>query len=473
MTSVWMRTPTAASLALSLVASVLGQTSNIDLSTIPPRDTVQLTIYNSEDLTLVRETRRVTFKPGMNPLQFSWANTLIDPSSVELRFRTHADALELVDTVFPHDKPQMLYWNVRSAFDGDAEVEISYFTSGISWNADYVLITDAAEERMRVESYVTIRNHSGEDYADAEIRLVVGTINLVEKIAELARRGIISWMDADAASRPMTELLGGGRQIRIGVVVDALGRADEARERKEIVKEGLSEYFLYTIEGTETVPNGWAKRIVSFDATQVPFAIKYRYRPQEYGDYLARIFLLRNDEKSKLGTTPLPDGIVRVFRENTDSTLSFVMQVSTPYIPIGQEIVLNTGADPEVLHELVRLRTWRDKFWFKRQGFDLYYSPEEGHRIEVRDTLAGWQEHRLFADRIRNYRNKPVEVEIRRAFDGDVSFSSSLAPTLQDYRTVQFSTVIAAGEKRDLKYHVLMRMGHLAKQNRVELSAGE
>ncbi|MBK9121162.1 MAG: hypothetical protein IPM18_16395 [Phycisphaerales bacterium] len=465
--------PVAVPVALFLLASAAAQTSNIDLSTIPPRDTVQLTIYNSEDLTLVRETRRVTFKPGMNPLQFSWANTLIDPSSVELRFRTHADALELVDTVFPHDKPQMLYWNVRSAFDGDAEVEISYFTSGISWSADYVLITDAAEERMRVESYVTIRNHSGEDYADAEIRLVVGTINLVEKIAELARRGMITETERHMVLGRERATEERARQIRGAVVIDALGLADAAAERKEIVKEGLSEYFLYTIEGTETVPNGWAKRIVSFDATQVPFAIKYRYRPQEYGDYLARIFLLRNDEKSKLGTTPLPDGIVRVFRENADGTLSFVVQVSTPYIPIGQEIVLNTGVDPEVIHELIRLRTWRDRFWFKRHGIDVYYSPEEGHRIEVRDTVAGWQEHRLFADRIRNYRNKPVEVEIRRVFDGDVTFISGLEPKLHDYRTVQFSTAIAAGEKRDLQYHVLMRMGYLAKQNRVELSAEE
>ncbi len=48
----------------------------------PSATTVQLTIYNSEDLTLVRETRTVTFKKGVNPLQFSWANTLIDPTSV-------------------------------------------------------------------------------------------------------------------------------------------------------------------------------------------------------------------------------------------------------------------------------------------------------------------------------------------------------------------------------------------------------
>ena len=38
--------------------AALGQ--NIDLSTVPRRATVQLTIYNSEDITLVRETRVVT-----------------------------------------------------------------------------------------------------------------------------------------------------------------------------------------------------------------------------------------------------------------------------------------------------------------------------------------------------------------------------------------------------------------------------
>ena len=43
---------------------------NVDLSTVPKRNTVQLTIYNSEDLTLVRETRTVTFKKGNNPQQF-------------------------------------------------------------------------------------------------------------------------------------------------------------------------------------------------------------------------------------------------------------------------------------------------------------------------------------------------------------------------------------------------------------------
>src|SRR3954453_22164485 len=117
-------------LALLIIAPLAVQARNVDLSTVPKRNTVQLTIYNSEDLTLVRETRTVTFKKGSNPLQFSWANTLIDPTSVELNFLTSADKLDVLDTTFPHDKPQMLYWNVQSEIDGEATLKIPYFRGG-------------------------------------------------------------------------------------------------------------------------------------------------------------------------------------------------------------------------------------------------------------------------------------------------------------------------------------------------------
>ena len=48
--------------AAALAARGRLQAENVDLSTVPKRESVQLTIYNSEDLTLVRETRKVSFK---------------------------------------------------------------------------------------------------------------------------------------------------------------------------------------------------------------------------------------------------------------------------------------------------------------------------------------------------------------------------------------------------------------------------
>ena len=130
-----------------LLASVPAWARNIDLVTLPPREAVQLTIYNSEDLTLVKETRSITFKKGMNRLQFYWANTLIDPTSVYFRPVEKEDQIEVLDTTFPADRPQVLIWNVGSKIEGQVKVEVSYFTSGISWAADYVMITDPERKR--------------------------------------------------------------------------------------------------------------------------------------------------------------------------------------------------------------------------------------------------------------------------------------------------------------------------------------
>src|SRR6476619_630901 len=157
-------------LIVLITACGFADAKNVDLSTVPKRNSVSLTIYNSEDLTLVRETRAVTFKKGVNPLEFSWANTLIDPTSVELKFLTHADKLDLLDTTFPHDKPQKLYWNVQSDMDGEATIQITYFTSGITWAADYVCIANKDETQMGFEGFVRVTNHSGEDYEDAQVR---------------------------------------------------------------------------------------------------------------------------------------------------------------------------------------------------------------------------------------------------------------------------------------------------------------
>ena len=244
------------------------------------------------------------------------------PHLVELRFLTSPDKLEVLDTTFPHDKPQMLYWNVQSEIDGEATVEITYFTSGISWSADYVLVADPDETEVGFEGFVRVFNNSGEEYEDAQVRLVVGKINLVEKIAQLARVPINAVPGLEDSRR---------RALRFDAAKDMMSLSyataggkgapadGEEAKPKEILKEGLSEYFIYTIEGTETVNNGWSKRMRSLKPVRVPLKIEYRYREPEYGPQLVRMYLMRNDVESKLGSTPLPDGYSASFA-TTDAT---------------------------------------------------------------------------------------------------------------------------------------------------------
>jgi hypothetical protein len=206
----------------------------------------------------------------------------------------------------------------------------------------------------------------------------------------------------------------------------------------------------------------------SFEGQTVPFKIQYRYRPAEYGDRLVRMYLLTNDKESKLGTTPLPDGTVRVFRENGRDGLSFQVAQPIKYVPIGDKIELNLGRDPEVIFELVKLRVWRDDVWMHVGGTDVFRRVDQpGLQIEVNSTVAGWDERSLFAQRIRNYTKKPIEVEIRRAFPGHVVFRSSLGAKSHDYRTVQYAAAVRPGQKADLPYEVLQHQGRNAKQNNV------
>ena len=457
--------------ALLLALGSIGLARNVDLSTVPRRDSVELTIYNSEDLTLVRETRAVTFKRGVNPLQFSWANTLIDPSSVHLRFLDHAEKLDLLDTTYPNDKPQMLYWNVQSEIDGQASVEITYFTSGITWSADYAGLADKAEKTMAVDGFVRVSNNSGEAYEDAHVRLVVGTINLVEKIAHLAHVSEEEVVRLKDETRNALRFESAKKAMQLG---DAFDARDDKRKEKEIIKEGLSEYFIFSIEGTETIPSGWSKRMRSLHADAVPMKIQYRYRPAEYGDRLVRMYLLANDKGSKLGDSPLPDGVVRIFRDNGRGGLSYLAAQQIKYIPIGDKIELNLGVDPNVRFELVKLRVWRDNLWLRVAGTNIFRQVGAGgFKLEAKSSVAGWDEHDVYAQRVSNYTATPIEVEIRRSFSGDATFRSRLNPTLQDYRTVQFTAPIEAGKTSDLLYETVYRQGHNAKQSRVTLEAGE
>jgi hypothetical protein len=464
--SCWLRTILAVViLALSVVPLAA---ENVDLSTVPSRSSVQLTIYNSEDITLVRETRAVTFRKGVNPLQFSWANTLIDPSSVELKFLTHPDKLDVLDTTFPHAKPQMLYWNVQSEFDGEAEIQITYFTSGITWSADYLCIADQTEQQMSLEGFVRVFNNSGEEYENAQVRLVVGTINLVEKIAQLAN------VTRDKVQEIELGRLGDLRKEAVTQFFSESEVAEDRMAEKQIVKEGLSEYFIYTIEGTETIQNGWSKRMRSFEAMQVPFQIEYRFRPQEYGEQLVRMYLLKNDAENKLGTTPLPDGVVRVFRDNGREGLSYLVQQAIKYVPIGDKIELNLGLDPEVLFELKKLKVSRDNLWLQINGRNEFRQiGDDAVKIEENSTLVGWDEREIYSQRIRNYSGKDIRLEVRRTWPGHVAFRSQLKPKLHDYQTVEFKAMGPSGKTLDLVFEIVRHQGHNAKQNNITLENAE
>jgi hypothetical protein len=421
------------------VAMISAAQAKVDLVTLPSRDTVQLTIYNSADMTLVRESRALTLRDGGNKLQFSWANTLIDPTSLEMLPKANADKINVAELVFPPRVRNLGLWNIDSGVSGKTPVEITYLTSGLSWRAFYMGTLAEDEKTMRLQGYVRVTNNSGEDYENAQTRLIVGKVHILDQIAELARRehpygrpGQVP-MPQDHAGRR------GGRAAK--AEMEATTFAMYARsEPKKIVKEGLSEYFLYTIEGTETIPTGWSKRLMSFDVEDVPVVNLYKYEQERYGNSVVRFLSFKNDREHELGETPIPGGMLKVYRNAGDAGhLSYTGQSSFKYIPVDEDVELNLGAVANVVVEpkLMSFKT-------------------ENYRFDRRGDVSGWDEIRTFAIEVRNTRDIQVKVEIKRNFNTGYWNLTESGDSGQfekvDQNTVKFTLVMEPRSTRQFQY---------------------
>jgi len=416
--------------------------AKVDLVTLPSRDTVQITIYNSADLTLVRESRALTLKNGRNRLQFSWANTLIDPTSLEMLPKTDADKIDIADLTYPPRVRNLGLWNIESEISGKVPVEITYLTSGLSWWAFYMGTLTEDEKTMRLQGYVRVTNNSGEDYENAQTRLIVGQVHLLDEIAELARRqyphGRPDERVVEKEERAFRER---GRMYgkeMLGQVYRAAGEL--ALKPKEIKKEGLSEYFLYTIEGTETIPTGFSKRLPSFDVDDVPVVNLYKYEEQRYGHIVVRFLSFKNDEEHKLGETPIPGGMLKVYRgAGEGGHLSYTGQSSFKYIPVDEDVELNLGPVANVVVE--------PKLMDFKTG---------NYRFDRRGDISGWDEIRTFKIDVKNTREIPVKVEIKRNFNtqywklannGDFGQFEKV-----DLKTVKYTLVLESRSTKSFEY---------------------
>ena len=420
--------------------------SAIELVVLPRRDKVQLTIYNSADLTLVRERRDLTLKKGWNWLQFMWANTLIDPTSLSLEPLEKADKIDIQQLVFPARLRELGRWLIRSEVSGQVPFEITYFTSGLNWRAFYMGTLSLDEKKMHLQGYVRVGNNSGEDYENAQTRLIVGQVHLLDQIAELARRqypygspfipGYRFGYAGELGELKRDELLDSS-SIR-GLF------EDKEFARKEIKKEGLSEYFLYTIEGTETIPDKWGKRLLSFEAEDINVTSLYKYDEQRWGRQTMRFVSFANDEKHNLGETPIPNGDVKIYSQaDEQGYLSYVGGTGIKYIPVNEEVELNLGPARLVKVEHTPMDFKTDNYVFDNKG-----------------NISGWDEIRTLQIEITNTRTLPIEIEITRGFGtAHWTLQADIPYEKHDVTHARFKLNLEPRSKRIFEYTVTIYNG--------------
>jgi hypothetical protein len=402
----------------------------VGLTTVPERDTVRMTIYNAVDLTLVQESRVLVLKKGINRIQYQWAGTLIDTTSLELRALEKQADTEIIDIVYPPNSPATLVWQVESKIEGPVRFEISYFTSGLTWGADYVLRASPDEATADLEGWVAVGNQSGEDYPKAEVRLVVGTINLVERIRDLAT-GQESERVRPLARNEVAKNRDamGGREAAFAAPAAAM----PMEQRAEVVSARLADYHIFSIGGVQEVKNGATTRFLAIQ-NQKPMAIEVLYRVPFRQEQALKLYRFINDAEHQLPDGPLPDGAWHVFRVTDAVTraLGFSGTATCAYVPPGQKVELGLGNDPGIAVKQVHEQHAETDQHYDRNG-----------------RLDGFIEHDRWRFKLVNTKPIAVSLEYLVAAGGDWAVTG-LDGERRDQNTFRHQDRVEAGKALEL-----------------------
>ncbi|TNF53641.1 MAG: DUF4139 domain-containing protein, partial [Gammaproteobacteria bacterium] len=229
------------------------------------------------------------------------------------------------------DRPTLVM-KLDNALATPQEVELSYLTGGLSWKADYVGELAADDSRLDLTGWVTLNNTSGTAYRDARLQLVAGDVNRVRD-----------------QIRPAMAMM----EMRV-----------MAAPAPEMAEEALFEYHLYSLAHPTTIADNQSKQVALLAAQGVParkellfLGQDYYYRAQqgEIGVKLkASVFLeFDNREEARLGL-PLPKGVVRIYKRDSQDQAQFVGEDRIDHTPKNEQVRLKLGEAFDVTADKVQ-----------------------------------------------------------------------------------------------------------------------
>lgn len=337
-----------------------------------PRGDITLTIYHPQ-LTLVQDRRTLSLHRGLNEYRVSWAGVNLDRDTVRLEPQPGVKGISLRDAVYVDENPNTVIWHIEAARADAYPVSISYHVSGLSWWADHVLTVDDREKTVSLQTWANVANSSGEDYRDAQIRLVMGEVRTVGGVVRKAAAG-------------------GARGPR-----PALAAAEEAEvETAAFEREGYSEYTFYTLARREDLDDGSTRKIPLAAANAIPLKKLYAYATDMYGPGVAMLYLF--DNKPELGLGPLPPGTLRAYRQEADGRLTLVGEDSLGYLPVGETARIFLGKARDVIVTV-------NQTGYRRT--DEEYAKD-------RERLLSYVERAEYTVEVKNRKTEPIRLLVRQ-----------------------------------------------------------
>jgi hypothetical protein len=290
---------------------------------------------------------------------------------------------------------------IDSARPGRRDVDLSYMTGGLGWQADYVAEVAPHQDHILLSGWTTLTNDSGMDYPDARLSIVAGTPNRAESASPMV---------AAAVAAPTDRTI-------------------------------LGLYHVFTLPYRVTLRNGQRTQAVLLPATRVKVQRELVLNPLPVYAWRSRFgetprqhpistLLLDNTAANGLGR-PLPGGRVRLYRRTRSGTPLFIGEDRVPATPVGQSVRIPVG-----------------------EAFDVTARRVQTDFEHVSTNVS----EAAYEVRLSNASAKPVQVTVREAFGGDWLVLVENMPHHRDSAlSASWTVTVPAKGRTVLRYRVRVR----------------
>lgn len=361
-----MRPETALLRAVSGQPLVLIE-QNFDFDLLTPQKLLEK--YVGRDITVIRS------HPTTGEERREHATVLAAGNGTVLRF---ADRIETgvpgrlaFDSVPPNLRDRPTLSVLLEAVGGKQAVELSYLTSGLSWQADYVANLAMDGKSLDLNAWVTLTNRSGAGFDNSTLQLVAGTVNRVQAPDALKRYAM-------AAAVPRAKAM-------------------------EATQETLMDYHLYSFGRATSIADNQTKQLALLSASAIPVRREYllagsdwyyRNRHDLIGQKLKpAVFIEFENRDGQLGK-PLPAGIVRVYTRDSKGAAQFVGEDRIEHTAKSEKLKLRLGEafDITAEHKQTAYRKIADKVVETAYRIDLRNAKNEAVTVRIQEPLPGdWE----------------------------------------------------------------------------------
>jgi len=265
--------------------------ARVKLITLPVRERVEIQLDNP-NATLVEEERIVPLVKGENQVDFSWANTQINPDTIVFRVVSPAEGKKLDVKVLSVSYPPneaALIWAVGSSDSGSARVRISYLLGNLNKSFNYRATASRDEKSLTLSEYMRLQNFANEEYGSTGL-----------------------WA-------------GFGKHFLKPIGLN---------ETKEMLVQKFEKVPVKKTYTCNPAEFGW------LDQPQNKLRVPMHY-------------VLKNDKANQLGVAPLPYGKVRIFIEggphDKEKSTAFLGEDWGKFTPIDDEMKLYLGVAQDVV----------------------------------------------------------------------------------------------------------------------------